>query len=309
MNKFIVSSSPFIHGKNDVNKMFLYTALALVVPAVFGVTFFGASSLFIILTSLAVCFLSECLFNLMHKKTFKVDNFSFFVTAMVLALTMPIGVPIYVVAVSAFVSIFITKMAFGGLGRNYFNPALVGRCFAGIICPALASELAKITIAGDEFISIADGGVNTLERLILGQGVGGIGTTCILIVLVCLVFLTYTKIIDVKIPLISILSYFVVSLLTNGLNNAMINMCSGSFIFISVFMLTDPNTSPDTFLGKFIYSFAFGALSALVWNLGMLGENSLFAVALFVNFLVPYFDRFLILRPINLGGYRNAYKN
>ncbi len=309
MNKFIVSSSPFIHGKQDVNKMFLYTALSLVVPAVFGITFFGFSALFIVLISVLACFVSESLYNFMHKKTFKVDNFSFFVTGMVLALTMPIGTPIYVVAISGFVSIFIVKMAFGGLGRNYFNPALAGRCLAGIICPAIASELAKVTIAGEEYISIAAGGTNTLQQLVLGQGVGGIGTTCIFIILVCFVFLSYTKIIDYKIPIISILSYFVVAIILSGLNSAMINMFSGSFIFISVFMLTDPNTSPDTFIGKFIYAFAFGALSALVWNMGKLGENSLFAVALFVNLLVPYLDRFLIWRPINLGGYRNAYKN
>ncbi len=309
MNKFIVSSSPFMHSNNDVNKMFLYTALSLVVPAVFGVTFFGVSSILIIILSLVTCFLSESLYNLIHKKKFMVDNFSFFVTAMVLALTMPVGTPYIVVVVSAFFSIFIVKMTFGGLGRNYFNPGLAGRCFAGMICPAIASELCKVTIAGEEYVSLASGGTNTIYNLILGQGVGGIGTTCVLIIVVCLVFLTYTRIVDAKIPLISILSYFVVGLLLCGLNQTVLNLFSGSFLFISVFMLTDPNTSPDTTIGKIIYSCAFGALSAVVWNMGILGENSLFAVALFVNLLVPYIDRVMIWRPINLGGYRNAYKN
>lgn len=309
MSKFVVSSSPFIHSKNDVNKMFLYLSMSLVVPAVFGVTFFGLSSLFVILISIGVCFLSECLYNLIHKKKFWVDNFSFFVTAMVLALTLPAKTPLGAVAFCAFFSIFVSKMAFGGLGRNYFNPALTGRCLAGLVCPTLASEICKVVIAGEEYSSLALGGTNTLGNLILGQGVGGIGTTCILIILVCLVFLTYTRIIDVKIPLIAILSYFVVAVLQCGLNQGVMNLCSGSFVFVAVFMMTDPNTSPDTFIGKVIYSVLFGALSALVWNMGSLGENSVFAVALFVNLLVPYLDRALTWRPINLGGYRNAYKN
>lgn len=178
-----------------------------------------------------------------------------------------------------------------------------------MICPTIASELAKVTIAGEEYISITAGGTNTLLNLIIGQGVGGIGTTCILIIVVCLVFLVYSGIIDVKIPIISIVSYFIVSLLLCGLDKAAINLFSGSFIFVSVFMMTDPNTSPNTFLGKFIYSLAFGVLSALVWNMGKLGENSIFAVALLVNLLVPYLDKLLTWRPTNLGGYRNAYKN
>ena len=309
MNNVIVSSSPFIRKPLDINKMFLYVAIALTVPAIYGVMFFGLKSLLVIFVSLLTCFLSECLFNFMNNKKFFVDNFSFFVTGLTLALTMPVNVPIIIVVACAFFSIFIVKMAFGGLGRNKFNPALVGRCLAGVMSSAFASEIFKLTMNGEEFVSLTVGGTNSITNLVLGQAVGGIGTTCVLVALICCVFLVYSGVLDWKIPLISILSYFVVGQMINGLETNVINMFSGSFIFVSVFMITDPNTSPNTLLGKVLYSILFGVLSAVVWNWGYLGENSIFVVALFVNMLVPFMDKYFVLKPMTLGGLRNAYKN
>ena len=204
MDKLVVSNSPFIRGENDINKMFLYVSIALMVPAIFGIMFFGLESFVIVLVSLASCFVFECLFNLVARKKFSVDNLSFFVTGMVLALTMPYRTPFYLVIAAAFVSIFITKMAFGGLGRNKFNPALVGRCFVGVISSGFASQFYKISLNGEEYISIALGGTNSIYNLLFGQGVGGIGTTCVLIILICYIFLVYAGVLDFKIPIFAI---------------------------------------------------------------------------------------------------------
>lgn len=308
MGSFIVLNSPFVHSGNDVNKMFLYTSVALVVPAVYGIIFFGIEAMLLILASLASCMLSEMLFNFINGKKFKVDNFSFFVTGMILALTLPVKTPIWVLALSAFFSIFVIKQAFGGLGFNKFNPANCGRCLAGVIVPALSSSLYSFTLNGDTYESLATGGVNNITDLLSGQAVGGIGTTCILLIVVCAIILTYTRVIDIKIPVVAIAAYFVTAMLKVGFEQAIINMLSGSFIFVCVFMLTDPNTSPDTFLGKLLYSVLFGALSALCWINGSIGENTVFAVALFVNILSPIFDRYLAIKPISHGGIRNAHK-
>ena len=308
MNKFIVMNAPFVHSGNDVNKMFLYMAVTLMVPAVYGIIFFGMQALFLILISLASCMVSEMLFNLINKKKFKVDSFSFFVTGMILALTLPVEVPFYVVIASAFFASFVIKQAFGGLGFNKFNPANCGRCLAGLITPALTSKLYTFTLNEETYTSLTSGGVNTISNMLGGQAVGGIGTTCIVLILVCLAILTYTKVIDVKIPLIAALSYFVTGAMSVGYEQAIMNMFSGSFLFVCVFMITDPNTSPDTFLGKIVYSILFGVLSALIWQNGKLGENSIFVVALAVNILAPIFDKYLEIRPVVHGGYRNAYK-
>lgn len=309
MENLVVSSSPFVHSNNDINKMFLYVAVALMLPAIYGVMFFGMNALIMIIVSVASCFLFEALFNLINNKKFYVDNFSFFVTSLILALTMPYQMPVYIVIGCAFFSIFVTKMSFGGLGRNKFNPALTGRCLAGVISVGLASEFYKVTINGEVYESIAVGGVNTITDLLLGRGVGGIGTSCILVICLCYGFMVYSGVVDFKIPLISVMAYFITGLCFNNLDTTMINMCSGSFVFAAVFIITDPNTSPNSFFGKVVYSMIFGVLSAVLWNVGSLGENTIFIVALFVNALVPFMDKYLVFKPLNLGGLRNAYKN
>ncbi len=308
MDRFVVLNAPFVHSGNDINKMFLYTSVALVIPAVYGIIFFGMQVLFLILISLATCLLSEMLFNLINIKRFKVESFSFFVTGMILALTLPVNTPYYVVIASAFFSIFVIKQVFGGLGFNKFNPANCGRCLAGVICPALAGELYMFILNEEQYVSLTAGGTNTITNLLSGQAIGGIGTTCTAIIAICALFLIYSKVIDFKIPLIAIISYFLTATATTGYELAVTNILSGSFLFICVFMLTDPNTSPDTIIGKILYAMLFGVLSSLVWNLGSLGENSLFVVALFVNILAPIIDRYVAIKPFTRGGYRNAYK-
>lgn len=309
MENLVVTSSPFIHSSNDVNKMFLYTSMALMFPAIYGVMFFGMSCLIHLLVSVASCFLFEALFNVINKKKFFVDDVSFMVTGLILALTMPYKISYFIVIGCAFFAIFVVKMAFGGLGRNVVNPALAGRCLAGLISAGAASEFYQFTLNGETMLSLTQGGTNTISNLLVGEAVGGIGTTSVLILLGCYIFLVYAGVIDFKIPLLSILAYFVVGLTLNGLETNVLNMFSGSFIFVSVFMMTEPNISPNTFLGKVIYSLAFGALSAIVWNIGKLGENSVFVVALFVNMFVPIMDKYLVIKPWKLGGVRNAYKN
>lgn len=309
MEKFFVSHSPFIRSKLDTNKMFLYVSLALVVPAIFGITFFGIRALFVIALSLGTCFVSECLYNFIKKLRFFVDDFSFFVSGLTLALLMPVNVPYYALMLSGFISVFVTKMAFGGLGRNDLNPALVGRCFAGMICPTMSAELFAFSSGANTYLSIFSGATYTLTEVLSGKVAGAIGTTCALVIAACYIFLACTKTIDFKIPLISVLAFFLVGLALWDLETLAIELCSCSFLFISVFMLTDPNTSADSFLGKFLTAALFGALSPLLIKNASLGENSLFFLALLTNLLVPFINKLFSWRPIQMGGIRNAHKN
>ena len=307
MEQFAVSYSPFIRSSNDINKMFSFVSLALLFPAVFGCMFFGYSSVFVILISVIVCFVSEALFNMFLIGKFKVTNMSFLVTGLILALTMPVKMPLFIVAISAFISIFIVKMVFGGLGKNRFNPALVGRLFAGMLASYIATDLYQLTMNGEVYTSLASGGENLLLNLFTGNAVGGIGTTCVVGILITYVFLVYMDVIDWKIPLFSAIAYFVTAFSVCGMEKAVLNICSGSFIFVSVFMMTDPNTSPDSFLGKLVYCVLFGTLSAVLWNAGKLGENTIFVSAIIVNALVPFMNKYLVIKQKPLGGYRYAH--
>lgn len=309
MDNFVVTHAPFVRSSNDVNKMFVYTAIALLMPLVYGCFFFGIDSLLIVLISVAVTFLSEGMFNLVANGKFKIDNLSFLVSGMILGLTMPVKMPLYIVAISAFFANVVVKMMFGGLGKNKFNPAIMGRLFAGIVASWTAENLFELTMNGEVYTSLSAGGENTILNLITGKAVGGIGTTCVIIMVIAYVFLVYMSVIDWKIPLLSVLTYFAVSFSLCGMEQAVMNLCSGSFLFVCVFSLSDPNTSASTFLGKIVYSILFGGLSALLWKNGAMGEDTVFVVALIVNILVPFMDRYLFIRQKPLGGYRNASKN
>lgn len=309
MDKFLVSYAPFVRSSNDINKMFLFTIIALILPSVYGVLFFGINALLILMICVVGCFLFELLFNLIIHNKAKPSDMSFLITALILGLTMPAKMPLYIVAISTFVATFMTKLAFGGLGKNKFNPALVGRLFASLFASTLSVDLYTLTLKGETYVSFTEGGTNSILNLLTGNAVGGIGTTCVIIMLIAYVFLIYFGIIDWKIPLLSVVAYVVASYYLVGMERALLNVCSGSFVFVSVFMMTDPNTSPNTFIGKIVYSIAFGVFSAVLWNIGKMGEDTVFVVALFVNMLVPFMDRYFVVRPRPLGGYRYAHKN
>ena len=309
MEKFVVSYAPFARSTNDTNKMFLYISTVLILPAVFGAMFFGIQALFIILVSVASCYASEILYNLATKQKIGLRDTSSLVTGMILGLTMPVKMPLYIVGISGFVAVFITKMAFGGLGKNKLNPALVGRVFAGMFASYLSTNLFELTLKGEQLVSLSQGGTNTIANLLAGSAVGGIGTTSILLIAIGLVFLVYSDILDWKIPAIAVLAYLITGISVFGVENAIMNLCSGSFMFVAVYMMTDPNTSPNSLIGKVLYAAMFGALSAYIWSLGYLGEDTVFVVALFVGLFVPAMDRYLIFTHKPLGGYRNAHKN
>jgi Na+-translocating ferredoxin:NAD+ oxidoreductase RnfD subunit len=289
--------------------MFLYISTVLILPAVFGAMFFGIQALFIMLVSIASCYASEILYNLATKQKIGLRDTSSLVTGMILGLTMPVKMPLYIVGISGFVAVLITKMAFGGVGKNKLNPALVGRVFAGMFASYLSTNLFELTLKGEQLVSLSQGGTNTIANLLAGSAVGGIGTTSILLIAIGLVFLVYSDILDWKIPAIAVLAYLITGISVFGVENAIMNLCSGSFMFVAVYMMTDPNTSPNSLIGKVLYAAMFGALSAYIWSLGYLGEDTVFVVALFVGLFVPAMDRYLIFTHKPLGGYRNAHKN
>ena len=307
--QFVVSSSPFIRSKNDLNKLLWYTALVLLFPIVYGIIIFGFKAFVMVIVTCTSCAVFESLYNLYETGKFKLYNVSFMVTGIILALSFPVKVPLYVLVLSSFFAIVIVKMVFGGIGRNYFNPACTARCLAGMLIPGLTSELYTTTIAGEEYVSLSAGGTNILQNMMSGNAVGNIGTTCIVVLIVSFVCLAYLKIIEIKLPILAVISFIAVSLFFHNIEITAMNLCSGSFIFVSIFVITDPNTSPNTFFGKILYAVGFGAISALVWDLKFLGENTAFVVALFVNLFTPFMDKYLIARPTTLGGFRNAYKN
>ena len=134
-NKLYVSSSPHAHGGISSSRI-MWTVSAVLLPAAgWSVYLFGLSALMVILSTVVFCAVFEAISQLMAKKTVSIRDGSAVLTGLILALTLPPGLPIWICGVGAFVAIIVAKAVFGGLGQNPFNPAMTGRVFLLIAFP------------------------------------------------------------------------------------------------------------------------------------------------------------------------------
>lgn len=124
-----VSSNPHIRAKDTTSRIMLTVIAALLLPTAFGIYNFGLRALAVIAVSILSCVLTEYLFEHFCHKTITVGDFSAVVTGLLLALNLPVSVPLWIPVVGGVFAILIVKMLFGGLGQNFMNPALAGRCF------------------------------------------------------------------------------------------------------------------------------------------------------------------------------------
>lgn len=128
-NMYNVSVSPHIRDKSSTRKIMIDVCIALVPTLAFGVWHFGINALFVIISSVLSCVVSEAVFELIVKKPITVFDFSAVVTGLILALNMPPNIAWWVPAIGGVFAIVIVKMLFGGIGQNIMNPALAARCF------------------------------------------------------------------------------------------------------------------------------------------------------------------------------------
>lgn len=143
MSKYIVSSSPHISSKSTTQKLMLDVIIALVPTVIASVVLYGFYPLFLLILSVGTAVFSEWAFNTITKRPNSTRDLSAIVTGMIFALCLPPVVPFYVAIVGAAFAIIIVKMLFGGIGRNFANPAVTARifvmlCWAGVMTKFVA---------------------------------------------------------------------------------------------------------------------------------------------------------------------------
>ena len=130
-----VSSSPHARSKVTTDKIMFAVLLALAPAACVGVWNFGLRALLLIAISMAVCPLTEYLYEKGMKKPVTIADGSALVTGLLLAMNMPVQAPLWMPVIGGVFAILVVKQLFGGLGQNIMNPALAGRCFLLISFP------------------------------------------------------------------------------------------------------------------------------------------------------------------------------
>lgn len=267
--------------------------------------------------SVVVALVTEAVWALIHKENVLkyLKNSFAWVTAIIFALTLPAGTPLYVTAIGSFIAIFFGKLVYGGFGHNIFNPALVGRVVVHLAFGAqlvanipntvngvdVATKATPTTmLAGTSWLG-GDAFSYTLMDLFTGNHTGALGETCIVLILVLGVILALRRVFDARIPVAYMGTILVLSevfALVNGLDPItypLIHFCLGGAMFGAVFMATDPVTSPSSPLGKIIYGICLGFLTMIIRLKANYPEGVLFSI-LIMNMLTPLIDSFILGR-------------
>jgi electron transport complex protein RnfD len=309
MDSPIVTATPHIHTADRVSKTMCKVIIALSPAALIGVYFFGLPALLILLVSIVSAVLFEACYQLIAGKPITITDGSAVVTGLLLAMTLPPGVPLWLPVIGTFIAIVVVKQIFGGLGQNFLNPALVARTvlaisFAGQMDGLLAPLSCwltpdAITSATPLALINSNGHIpTTFDYLtaLFGNTGGTIGETSAILLLLGGLFLLVTKTITWHIPISFILTTFVITFFINpegmSINNATYQLLLGGLILGAFFMATDYPTSPMTIRGKLLFGFGCGLLTVLIRLYSGFPEGVAYAI-LIMNLAVPLIDKFI----------------
>jgi len=278
--------------------------IALLPVSVAAVIIFGMKSLALIATCVIASVLSEFIFNLACKKEQTISDLSAAVTGLILALNLPTTVELWQAAVGSVISIVVVKCLFGGIGKNFANPAMVGRIVLFLSFSAkVAGESNPVikSIAGIDAVSgatpLAEGAetIPGTMQLLFGLHGGSIGETCAIALIIGGIYLLARRIITWHIPVAFIGTVMLCTLLAG--EDPIMHALSGGLLIGAIFMATDYVTSPATPLGKIIFGIGCGLITALIRIFGSFPEGVSFAILL-MNILSPYIEKWTVMRPL-----------
>lgn len=294
-----VASSPHIRGNFRTNRIMLDVVIALMPALAVGVCVHGLRAVLVTALSMACAVVFERLYSLVTKSRNTVSDCSALVTGLLLAMTLPVSVPLWQVVVGNFFAIVVVKALFGGLGQNIFNPALSARAFLMLIYPAGLTRypgLDGVTAATPlHHMVMPSLPEESLLDMFLGICPGSIGEVSALALLAGGVYLVVRKVISPRIPLAYVGTVAVLSLIFHKTDSALLwmgySVLSGGLLLGAIFMATDYATSPVTAKGQLIYGVACGVLTLLLRYFGIFPEGVTYAILL-MNACVWVIDRF-----------------
>jgi Na+-transporting NADH:ubiquinone oxidoreductase subunit B len=294
----------------QVQKVMLRVCYAMM-PLVFAsVYFFGWRSLALIAVVFVFGIATEAAFTLRQGKPV---TSSVFVTCLIFTLSLPPTTPFWMAIVGVIVGVGVGKMVFGGFGQNVFNPAMVGRCFLYITFPVQMTNkwvdpmwggLAGLSqwstfpdalTQATPMVTLRAGSVIPIEQLFFGYTAGCLGETSALLILLGGAYLIYTKAASYRLAGSCLLGGILLNSVLYALGattvpSPILNLLSGSFLFGTVFVVTEPVSGAKTPIGQWIYGFMIGGLTVVLRGFSNFSEGIMFSVLL-MNAFVPLMDQ------------------
>ncbi len=306
--KLIPRDAPHIRHSDNTKTVMGDVIISLLPLYFMAFSFYGWRVVTLMLTSIISCVAAELLSVAVAGRRINLRDFSSVVTALIIPLMMPASASYGMVIATGVFAIIVAKQPFGGTGENLFNPAAAGLAFATACWPnrmfAYPLIFEELPILGQIAAKTANsaayalklGGIPTTDfrDMFLGVRGGPMGATNILIILACLLYLSYRKTVRLVQPASFIAAAALVAFCfprvdVSSVASVLFELMSGSLLFGAVFMFSDPVTSPKRPGSQMAYG-AIGGLAAMLFrHFGGFEQTVVFAILL-MNALVPLFD-------------------
>ena len=322
---YTVSSSPHIKSSANTQRIMLDVIIALLPALLAAILVFGFYPLIVAVISIASAVFAEWFYNYLTKKPQTTGDLSAVVTGLLLALNLPPVVPLYIPVIGSIFAIMVVKMLFGGLGKNFANPAITARIFVMLAWTAALTTWVKpidlsngmslfsyfgisdydaVTGATPLAVIKSEGTANlNLLNMFLGSTGGSAGEVSALALIIGGIYLIVRRVIDYKIPLIYILTVgLLTSLIELDITYFLPSILGGGLMLGAIFMATDYATSPNSFWGVIIYSLGLGIITVLIRKFSNMPEGVSFAI-LIMNIVTPLIN--ISIRELSVRKERN----
>lgn len=316
MSKLKVTSSPHIHDGRTAKSIMRDVVIALVPVIIAASIIFGPRALLVIAVTTAASVLSEYFCCRILKKPNSTNDLTAVITGILLALNLPVSIPLWMAALGACIAIVVIKQMFGGVGQNFVNPAIAGRIvllvsFASFMNSwsepfyYLGGTVDAVSSATPLSAMESGGTLPALSNMFFGVRMGSLGETCALAIIVGGVYLVIRKVITPVIPLCFIGSTVLLVWLMGG--DPLYHLLGGGLLLGAIFMATDYTTSPVTRKGKVIFGIGCGIITAVIRMYAALPEGVSYAILL-MNILVPHIETLTAAKTFGDKGVHQSEK-
>ncbi len=318
--KLIATSSPHIRGSERTQTIMRDVIIAMVPALAYAILNFGIRALAMTVVSVAGCMFFEWGYQKLMKKPVRIMDLSCVVTGMLLAFVCPVQIPYWMILIGDFFAIVVVKQLFGGIGKNFVNPALAGRAillasYAGAMTSWVDPAINKANLIGNVDIvtaatplsymkgtdpaAIAESFASLKEtysvtNMFLGQIGGSMGEVSVLMLLLGGAYLIWRKVINWQTPVAYIATVAVLTFLFpragTGVEWMLYSIFGGGLMLGAFFMATDYATSPVTKKGQLIFGIGCGVFTVLIRYFGSYNEGVCYSIMV-MNLFVALIDK------------------
>ena len=327
--KLIATSNPHIRSNETTRSIMLDVIIAMLPALAFAIFNFGLRALTLTAVSVVACIFWEWLYRKLMKKPQSIGDLSCVVTGMLLAFVCPVHMPYWMIIIGDFFAIVVVKQLFGGIGKNFLNPALAGRAlllasYAGTLTSWVDPAAGKAAIIGSNAdvvttatpLAIMKTGdfaelmaTYGVDKMFIGQIPGSLGEVSAVALLIGGAYLIWRKVINWQTPVAYIATVAVLTFLFpkqgTGLEWMLYSVFGGGLFLGAFFMATDYATSPVTKKGQLIFGIGCGLFTVLIRYFGSYNEGVCYSIMV-MNLLVALIDKYT--KPTRFGVVKSDKK-